>query len=507
MIRRFVLENGDIFESVELNFTKGFIVFSGPSGSGKSVLMNALLSSFGLSEPNAENIETDLIMDEKFLEEFGLEGSDLNIKIVKKDKIRYFVNYAPIAKKLLMQNLGEFIKHIHSRSGDELESNEMLKVLDSFIRDEAHNENLKNLDSSYKEFNKLNKELLALNEDEKHTQNLKEIAEFEINQISSIAPKIGEYEKLLEIKKDLSRVEKTKEAIQNTRNAFEVSGLIIQALNQINKDSSTLQEALNDAQATLEEESLKLEELESMDINAMLERIESLSKLIQKYGSIENALQHLEKQQIKLKELENLSTNKNTIIEKLQNLESTLNILLDSINKKRNENLGAFEAELSNLNNALKLPNANIYLESKSLDSSGNMSLKIKLNKSDISTLSHGEFNRLRLAMLCLSARFNKKNGVLILDEIDANLSGEESEGVAKILKELSSSYQIFAISHQPHMPSLADQHFLVKKENNKSSIVLLNKDGRINEMARMISGENISIEALNFAKKKLENL
>lgn len=96
-------------------------------------------------------------------------------------------------------------------------------------------------------------------------------------------------------------------------------------------------------------------------------------------------------------------------------------------------------------------------------------------------------------------------NGILFLDEIDANLSGKESDAISKVLTKLSSSYQIFAISHQPQLTSKANQHFLVDKNNKKSSVKLLNQEERISEIARMISGEKVTQEALEFAKNLIK--
>ena len=93
------------------------------------------------------------------------------------------------------------------------------------------------------------------------------------------------------------------------------------------------------------------------------------------------------------------------------------------------------------------------------------------------------------------------KRGILILDEIDANLSGKESMSVAKVLKQLSKNYQIFAISHQPQLSSVADFHFLITKENGISNIRELKNDERVAELARMVSGEEVSDEAVKFAK------
>ena len=96
-------------------------------------------------------------------------------------------------------------------------------------------------------------------------------------------------------------------------------------------------------------------------------------------------------------------------------------------------------------------------------------------------------------------------NGILFLDEIDANLSGKESDAISKVLTRLSQSYQIFAISHQPQLTSSANQHFLVDKVDGKSFVRELNDKEKINEIARMISGESVTLEALEFAKNLLK--
>lgn len=110
----------------------------------------------------------------------------------------------------------------------------------------------------------------------------------------------------------------------------------------------------------------------------------------------------------------------------------------------------------------------------------------------------------MRLALLTARSHYEiNTNGILFLDEIDANLSGKESASIAKVLAELSKNYQIFAISHQPQLSATAKQHFMVTKDdNNISSVKELDKDERINEIARMISGKDITEEALEFARK-----
>jgi DNA repair protein RecN (Recombination protein N) len=94
------------------------------------------------------------------------------------------------------------------------------------------------------------------------------------------------------------------------------------------------------------------------------------------------------------------------------------------------------------------------------------------------------------------------KQGILILDEIDANVSGDESIAIAEMIAKLSQVYQIFAISHQPHLSAKAEQHIVVTKENGSSKVEVLNDEGRVQEIARIIAGEHPTPQALEFAKK-----
>jgi len=96
----------------------------------------------------------------------------------------------------------------------------------------------------------------------------------------------------------------------------------------------------------------------------------------------------------------------------------------------------------------------------------------------------------------------SSKQGILILDEIDANVSGDESIAIAEMIAKLSLAYQIFAISHQPHLAAKAKQHIVVSKVGKYSKAEVLNDEGRVQEIARIIAGENPTPQALEFAKK-----
>ncbi len=155
----------------------------------------------------------------------------------------------------------------------------------------------------------------------------------------------------------------------------------------------------------------------------------------------------------------------------------------------------------------LYLNGITLELERGELHDKGYDYVRVGLDNVDLKKISSGEFNRVRLAFIAASNEYKKETGggILILDEVDANLSGKESMSVAKVLKFLSKNYQIFAISHQPQLSSVADMHFLVKKENGVSSVVALEGKKRIEELARMISTEEITTKALDFAKSLMK--
>jgi len=153
--------------------------------------------------------------------------------------------------------------------------------------------------------------------------------------------------------------------------------------------------------------------------------------------------------------------------------------------------------------NALKLPPVTFAFETVSLDEHGCDRIDLVLEGSATATLSGGEHNRLRLALMATAlAQGDRGQGVVILDEIDANVSGDESIAIAGMIRDLSRVYQVFAISHQPHLAAQADQHILITKSGDQSRAIVLDTEGRIGEIARIVGGEKPNEEAVAFAQR-----
>ena len=512
MIRRLYLKNAISFEKVDIEFEKGLNLFSGASGAGKSVLLNSMLGVFALKEISATTAEVSL--DNRLdVEKYGIENEEENIfRFVKTKTSRYFINANQVSKKSIKEIAKSFIDYLSLKEYKEFEDDTILSVLDEMIL--KKDENFKKISREYKEsfkrFKEYQERLKILENEEKRVQELKEFSLYEVNKIEEISPKIGEYEELLKIKKELSKKEKILETIAGSEAIFEFEGRAVNALEMLEVDSSFLSDALNELRVHFENATERLSELDEDEIEHILDRLEKLSSLIQRYGSIEETLEYLKKKKSDIKHYENISFEKDEIKMKLKNHKDSCQRLSSQISEKRKKAVKELGDMINDYLKMLYLDNISISLERCDLSSTGADRIVMDLWGSELDKISTGEFNRLRLAFL---SSFNDVlnvdlHRVLILDEVDANLSGKESMSVAKVLKRLSKNYQIFAISHQPQLTSKADMHFLVYKENGKSKVrELKDKKEKIDELARMISGEKINDEAYEFAKSLMEEI
>lgn len=508
MINRIYLKEFLSFKEVDLELDKGLIVFTGPSGAGKSVLMQSILSLFAITECKASLGEVTLSNLDIQEESFDIDkGDEITIKEIKKDKVRYFLNSQTISKKNLNSFSKSLIKHLHLKDTSDFESSKLIGFLDSLCSKEKKefNEIKTSFDENIQKLFNMEKELQKIKEDESKLEDLKEFAKFEIEKIASVNPQVGEYEELSEIKKRLSKKEKIQEIIENASEIFNYTSSVNTALELLDEESTFFDETVNELNNIFEKFNDSLLELEELDIENVLDRIEKLSSLQKRFGSIQEALDYKEEKQKELDSYENISFEKAVLEKNIEKLSQSVKKQALEISSYRKEYSQILEGRINHYLTYLYLSNAKIKLKEKKLDKSGIDEVVFELNGVNLETISSGEFNRLRLALLTSISEFDIiGNGILFLDEIDANLSGKESSAIAKVLSKLSENYQIFAISHQPQLTSTADLHFLVDKKNGLSTVKKLDEKSRVDEIARMISGENITDDAYTFAKNLL---
>ena len=493
------------FNEVELEFSKGLIVFTGPSGAGKSVLMRGILSIFGFFDVNAKISEA--IIDNKLdLSDYGIETDDeIIFKQIKKNKSRYFINNQAVSKKIVKEIAKKFIDYLSLREINEFQSENIIKVLDKIVAEKDYYVKLEEYKKLFEEYKKLKKKLEDIEQNEKNAKERIEFLKFELSKIEEINPKPDEFDELMKIKKDLSRIEKIKEKAYEVERIFEFENSVYEFLDMIEEDSEFFSNAMNELRIAIDKAHEKAEFLENVDIEEVLERLSNLQELIRRFGSIEETLRYYEEKKEELSLLENLTFEKTNLQKELQQIDTKLHEIADYLHEKRKKAAEIFEKKLNSYLKKLYMPSAEVNVKKEALNPLGADIAEIVVNDIDINTISTGEFNRLRVALLAGKLEYSDEEKTLFLDEIDANLSGEESMSVAEVLKLLSKKYQIFAISHQPQLASIANKHFLVTKNENKSFVKELNENERIEEIARIIGGKEKSQKAIEYAKELLK--
>lgn len=509
MIERVFLKDYLSFKKVELNLQEGLTAFTGASGAGKSLFMDGLLTLFGFKESEVGLIEVDFSGNLPILEKFGLNPEEPNVfKLVKQKKSRYFINSQAISKKNMQEICFGIIRYLSLKDANELSSDSLLELLDTLIvgKKAKYKDELKKYKEFFRKFLEIQKRLKEIEQEEKNIAELKEFARFEIESIDSIDPKIGEDEELMDIKKTLSKKEKLQNAIESANGIFEYESKVHEVLKLSDTENSFFDECMNELRVQMDESIQKLESLEDLDVESLLERIEQIAKLKSRYGTIEEILAYKAKKKEELARYENISFEKKHLQEEYDNLKAKATKASQAISKQRVNAIKNLEKIINNYLKRLYLSHGSLKMEKSQLYELGEDVISVHLNNVDINKISSGEMNRLRLAFIATKNELFglKEGGVLILDEVDANVSGKEAMSVAKVLKELSLNYQVLAISHQPQLSSVANEHYLVEKRST-STITLLSKEQRVQELARMISGEEIKDEATEFATKLLD--
>ncbi len=506
MIDRLYFRDLVTFKEVELEFDKGLVVFTGPSGAGKSVLMSAILSGFGYSTKGAAALcEVNLFKPAKLKSEaFELED-DLTIKTLKKEKLRYFIDGQNISKKVLGEMFSPYVKYLSVRDRGGFESATLLEMIDNtlIVKDKVYKKSLKEYKKRYLNYREKAHQLQNIKEDEAKLAELIEFAKYEIEKIHTINPQIGEEEALLKVKQQLSRIDKIKDALNEATEIFASESSVEEVYRLLDKDGSMFSDMMNQLRADFEETESLADELEEVNVEEVLDRLSDLNTLKNRYGSIEEALLYKDAKVKELAGYNNIEQDKSMLESFLQIEFSELNIIASRLSQSRKKESTVLERDLKGYLETLKLPEMRFEFNKSALNESGIDSLDVMLGSSKTDTLSGGEFNRVRLALMAATMpKETGRQGILILDEIDANVSGDESIAIAEMIAKLSKVYQIFAISHQPHLSAKAEQHIVVTKENECSKAEVLNSEGRVQEIARIIAGENPTSQALEFAKK-----
>ena len=512
MIERVFVKDCLSFEKIDLNLKPGLIVFTGASGVGKSVLMQSILALSGNLDPEASSSE--MIINFPFdLDTYQGDEEYSLIQQSKKDKNRFFLNDFSISKKKLSSITSDYIDFMNVRDFSIFEEDNLFSIFDSFAarNDPQHSLLINSFNEMHKKYLDLKKELIEAEREKLNSEEESSFLEFEINKINEISPiDDNELIELNKIKNQIVNRSRILELIDKTELFFEHQNSISNLFDVLDIDTTEFEEAMNNVYFSVQEAQSGFDDLEYVDIEEVLNRLDKLNSLVKKYGSIEECLESLKQKEEKLTQYQDIDFVEINLRKKINEIENNLISVSEKLFNSREKFLIEFNSILLKFSSMVLLENVKFeHLKTTKLSKNGFSEINLTLNGTSVAKLSSGELNRLKLVMLTLKSKFNFSNekGVLILDEIDSNLSGKESESVGKLLHLLSQKYQILSISHQPQLTSFANQHFVVKKEEGVSFIEELNTPAeRQCEIARMISGNQISQKALNFADELIFN-
>ncbi len=548
MLRELRLNNLAIIKNLDLEFNDKFIALTGETGAGKSIILN------GISLLIGERSHTDMIRNgaqglfaegvfelnenqKKRLDELGFEIEDDELIITRyfdrnaKSKITVNGSRMTLSRlKELMVNIIDLVgQHEHQFL---LNSDYHLHLLDRFLDDKGKMLS-KKIRESVNKIKKLNLQIGNIEEEKSKIAEKKDILEFQLNEINSLELKENEDNELEEEYKILFNAGKISEKLEETSQFLKEGEFSIltalgrakrnlEQLSDLSESYSELYDKIESVLYEVEEISYSVDnfvgdvEIDDKKLEKIVERIDNINKLKLKYGStITEILEYRDKIEKDLslvnfenEELENLKKEKSELVgqyfqdserlseirEKIaENLQNTVDVQLDDLNmenaKFKVEITKTQEITIYGMDNAEFMIAANVGETFKPL-------AKIA---------SGGEISRIMLALKTVFSAVDNIS-VLIFDEIDTGISGETVRRVAEKLRELSKNTQIICVTHSPQIAGKAQQQFFIKKEieNNftETKVHELNTEERIREIARIISGDNITEASINHAKE-----
>ena len=549
MLTKLSIKNFALIDSLEIDFSNGFSIITGDTGSGKSILLNALSLIVGkrADHTSLKNDQFKCIIEGEFdlksyeLKKIFLENdldyfqhSILRREILPNGKSRSFVNDSPV-KLEIMKSIGEKLVDIHTQSQSLVSSKDdfFFSLIDSLSEQQNIVTNFSQNLSIYKE---MNLELEKLNRLNASLQNDYDYNQFLFNELNNAKLRDGEQEELEESLKVLKNSEEIILSLNEIDNLFQNDPNCIEnqirnlnsILNNLSNYSDKFQEYKNRIESVLIElDDVKLE-LRNSSLNfnhssSDLEGFESRLNLIyslQKKHSVNSILQLIElKDNLKKKlddnhvvgiDIDNL---KNDILIK----ESLLKEQSKKISISREKVLPNLKIEIESILSSLGMENASFVF---------NLSKSLKYNKFGIDVIdvlfsankgidfaplfkvvSGGELSRILLTIKSiLSHHLNLPT--MIFDEIDTGVSGEMSNAMANLMLKMSKKMQIISITHLPQVAAKGNHHYNIHKHESlgatNTEIKKLNNRERVEEIAKMLSGDKISSSALNHAKQLL---
>lgn len=544
MLRSLQVGNYVLIDSLETRFPEGLIIISGQTGAGKSILLGALGLALGAKAdgamvgPHGDKCVVEAVFDiqgddsvREILKANDLEEADsLTIRRVvgSSGRSRSFVNDEPVNLPLL-QELSTRLVDIHSQHQTLLlsEASFRLKALDHYV---GLAEPLSACAAAWNKWQSLEKEKAELSASLGRLQDEREYHEARFRRLDEAALQEGELEALEQEQEQLAHAEEIKEQLYAAAQLFDADGNSLgQRLKEAGRKlgrSAAYLPSLEPLLSRLESARLELEDI-SEEVETALgkvdvsperlqwveDRLSLLYDLMKRYGA--DSVTALIAQR---EELSKALFDSGALQERLEAIEKALlqarkdyEAAAGLLHEAREKAAGPFaEAILSRLR-FLELDHAAFSLEiaPSTPGPSGRDAVRFLFSSTGraMADVAHcasgGELSRIMLCLKAMMARYTAMP-TLIFDEIDSGVSGSAADKMGRMICEMGADMQVFAITHLPQVAAKGNAHYLVSKENDVSSVTRLDAEGRVQELARMLSGAVITDAAIANARALL---
>lgn len=551
MLKSLQISNYALIDKLEIAFDKGLTIITGETGAGKSIIIGALSLLMGQRADintirnKEKKCSIEGIFDvskynlQDFFKQYDIDYFDQTIlrrEISAEGRSRAFINDSPVNLNTL-KKLSDFLIDIHSQHDTLLinRPNYQIDALDSFSK----NMNLlKEYKKNYEQYKKHLRILDELTEKAEKEKQKFEYFQFQFNQLEEAKLVDGEEEELEEEQKQLSHIEEIKQnlskltfLLDNDENSvlsmLKESSNIMQNISQFFPKASEFFERIENARFDLQDianESQILENNLDFDPNRfdfVNSRLNTIYELERKFNlnSVKQLIELKDEFASKIQEIESFDQEIEKLKQIIEQLKQKLNKLSSDIHKKRTEAKPVFEQKIIEIVKELGIKNAVFVVEiTKTEDFMPNGKDKVNFlfsaNKNTEPSLiskiaSGGELSRLMLALKYIISQ-SKTLPTIIFDEIDTGISGEIADKMGKMLRQMAKNIQLINITHLPQVAAKGDHHFFVYKQDTEADTITnikkLNKTERIQEIAKMLSGSNVSKTSLKAAEELLNS-
>lgn len=541
------IKNIAVIESLSFAPEVGMTVLTGETGAGKSVIIDSVniilgartnknLVRYGTDKARVSAMLTPNKSVSELLSENGIDVSEemvISREITADGKSVARINGTMVPVSLLRE-IGKMLINIHGQHDNQalLDKNRHIEFLDAYAEIKPLMADYSEL---YKEMRECEKKLADLNENEQNRLARIDLLKYQTDELEAAALIPGEEEELKEEAAIMTNSEKITQAVggtfsclyENEGNAYDLLSSALSALGEVSsldERLSAMYERISDAVYAVEDVSHELRsyldeiEYDPVRLEEISERLDLIKKLERKYGAtIPECLKYLEKSSAELDGLLNHDEKTAELTEKIDEIKKKLTVCADKLTAARKKAAEKLSGEIESGLHELDMERAVFTVDIQSNDTFnkyGRDSVEFMFSANPglppgqlAEIASGGELSRVMLAMKTVLAQSDEVD-TMIFDEIDTGVSGSAAQKIAKKLSQLGKCKQVICISHQPQLAAAADFNYKIEKSVRKDSAVteirLLNEAERVNELARIIDGSNITKTSLDHAREML---